>query len=53
MAPIWDNLKFIKDQFADDEKMQAKIDELLTNDKIIHCAISIYPRAHAKQNILS
>ncbi|MBW4891635.1 PhoH family protein [Mucilaginibacter sp. HMF5004] len=34
MAPIWDNLKFIKDQFADDEKMQGKIDELVTNDKI-------------------
>ncbi len=34
MAPIWDNLKFIRDQFADDEKMQLKIDELVTNDKI-------------------
>lgn len=34
MAPIWDNLKFIKDQFIDDEKMQAKIDELVANDKI-------------------
>lgn len=34
MAPIWDNLKFIKDQFGDDEKMQSKIDELVANDKI-------------------
>jgi len=34
MAPIWDNLKFIRDQFADDEKMQLKIDELVSNDKI-------------------
>ncbi|OCX53303.1 phosphate starvation-inducible protein PhoH [Mucilaginibacter sp. PPCGB 2223] len=34
MAPIWDNLKFIKDQFNEDEKMQAKIDELVANDKI-------------------
>ncbi|WP_448698757.1 PhoH family protein [Mucilaginibacter sp. AW1-3] len=34
MAPIWDNLKFIKDQFSEDEKMQAKIDELVANDKI-------------------
>ena len=34
MAPIWDNLKFIKDQFPDDDKMQAKIDELVTSDKI-------------------
>ncbi|MDB5007978.1 MAG: ybeZ 2 [Mucilaginibacter sp.] len=34
MAPIWDNLKFIKNQFADDDKMQAKIDELVATDKI-------------------
>ncbi len=33
MAPIWDNLKFIRDQLAD-EKSQAKIDELVTNEKI-------------------
>ncbi len=34
MAPIWDNLKFIRDQFADDSKTQAKLDELVTTDKI-------------------
>ena len=34
MAPIWDNLKFIKEQFADDEKMQLKIDELVRTEKI-------------------
>lgn len=34
MAPIWDNLKFIKDQFGEDEKMQSKIDELVATDKI-------------------
>lgn len=34
MAPIWDNLKFIKDQLGDDEKGQAKIDELVSTDKI-------------------
>jgi PhoH-like ATPase len=48
MAPIWDNLKFIKDQFADDEKMQAKIDELVTNDKI-----SIAPLAFIRGRTLS
>jgi PhoH-like ATPase len=52
MAPIWDNLKFIKDQFADDEKMQNKIDELVSNDKISITPLSIYPRAYACQNIL-
>ena len=34
MAPIWDNLKFIKDQLADDDKAQAKIDELILSEKI-------------------
>jgi len=48
MAPIWDNLKFIKDQFSDDEKMQAKIDELVTNDKI-----SITPLAFIRGRTLA
>ncbi|WP_113661250.1 PhoH family protein [Pedobacter nanyangensis] len=34
MAPIWDNLKFIREQFANDEKMQHKIDELVSTEKI-------------------
>lgn len=34
MAPIWDNLKFIRDQFANDEKTQLKIDELVKTEKI-------------------
>ncbi|MDQ8006236.1 MAG: PhoH family protein [Pedobacter sp.] len=34
MAPIWDNLKFIRDQFAKDEKTQLKIDELVRTEKI-------------------
>jgi PhoH-like ATPase len=48
MAPIWDNLKFIKDQYADDEKMQSKIDELVTTDKI-----SIAPLAFIRGRTLS
>jgi PhoH-like ATPase len=48
MAPIWDNLKFIKDQFGDDDKMQAKIDELVTNDKI-----SIAPLAFIRGRTLT
>jgi PhoH-like ATPase len=48
MAPIWDNLKFIKDQFSDDEKMQSKIDELVANDKI-----SITPLAFIRGRTLS
>ncbi len=34
MAPIWDNLKFIKEQFADDDKMLFKIEELIRTEKI-------------------
>lgn len=34
MAPIWDNLRFIQEQFADDEKTVAKINEMVTNEKI-------------------
>ncbi len=48
MAPIWDNLKFIKDQFVDDEKMQGKIDELVANDKI-----SIAPLAFIRGRTLT
>jgi PhoH-like ATPase len=48
MAPIWDNLKFIKEQFGDDEKMQQKIDELVTNDKI-----SIAPLAFIRGRTLT
>lgn len=48
MAPIWDNLKFIKDQFAEDDKMQAKLDELVATEKI-----SITPLAFIRGRTLS
>jgi PhoH-like ATPase len=48
MAPIWDNLKFIREQFADDPKMQGKIDELVTTDKI-----SIAPLAFIRGRTLT
>ncbi|RYZ95147.1 MAG: PhoH family protein [Sphingobacteriaceae bacterium] len=48
MAPIWDNLKFIRDQFAGDDKMQDKLDELVKNDKI-----SIAPLAFIRGRTLS
>ncbi|KLT64223.1 PhoH family protein [Pedobacter sp. BMA] len=34
MAPIWDNLRFIKEQFIGDDKMSGKIDELISSEKI-------------------
>ena len=48
MAPIWDNLKFIREQFNDDPKMQQKIDELVTTDKI-----SIAPLAFIRGRTLT
>lgn len=48
MAPIWDNLKFIKDQFWDDPKTQDKIDELVATDKI-----SIAPLAFIRGRTLA
>ncbi|HVS93234.1 MAG TPA: PhoH family protein [Mucilaginibacter sp.] len=48
MAPIWDNLKFIKDQFNDDERMQTKVDELVATDKI-----SIAPLAFIRGRTLT
>lgn len=48
MAPIWDNLKFIKDQFSDDYKTASKLDELVATDKI-----SIAPLAFIRGRTLT
>ena len=34
LAHIWDNIRFIKEQYAEDEKMLEKIDELIATEKI-------------------
>ena len=34
LAPIWDNIRFIKEQYASDKKMLEKIDELIVTEKI-------------------
>lgn len=48
MEPLWDNLKFIKSQFGDNEKEQRKINELVENDKI-----SIAPLAYIRGRSLA
>lgn len=48
LAPIWDNIRFIKEQFADDPKMGDKIDELIANEKI-----AIAPLAFIRGRTLS
>jgi PhoH-like ATPase len=35
MAPIWDNLRFIKEQYNDDPKAQARIEEFVSTEKIV------------------
>jgi PhoH-like ATPase len=48
MAPIWDNLRFIREQYNDDPKAQGRIDELVTNEKIV-----IAPLAYIRGRTLS
>lgn len=35
MAPIWDSLRLIKEQYAEDPKMQLRIDEFVSTEKIV------------------
>lgn len=35
MAPIWDNLRFIKEQYNEDTKTQEKIDQFVSTEKIV------------------
>jgi PhoH-like ATPase len=35
MAPIWDSLRFIKEQYNHDPKVQARIDEFVSSEKIV------------------
>nr|WP_121272407.1 PhoH family protein [Pedobacter schmidteae] len=48
MAPIWDNLRFIKEQYVDDPKTQARIDEFVSTEKIV-----ITPLAYIRGRTLS
>ncbi|SMD12745.1 PhoH family protein [Pedobacter nyackensis] len=48
MAPIWDNLRFIKEQYNHDAKMQGKIDEFVSTEKIV-----ITPLAYIRGRTLS
>lgn len=48
MAPIWDNMRFIKEQYNGDPKMQARIDEFVKTEKIV-----IAPLAYIRGRTLS
>ena len=48
MEPLWDNLKFIKNQFKDNQKEQKTINQMVENEKIV-----ITPLAYIRGRSLS
>lgn len=48
MEPLWDNLKFIKNQFGENEKRNRQIDEMQKEEKIV-----ITPLAYIRGRSLS
>ncbi|PCJ89606.1 MAG: ribonuclease [Flavobacteriales bacterium] len=51
MEPLWDNLKFIKNQFGENEKRHRQIDEMIKEEKIIICPLA-YIRGRSLSNII-
>ncbi len=51
MQPLWDNLKFIKDQFGKEEKQRKQIDELVEKDKLVITALA-FIRGRTLSNII-
>jgi PhoH-like ATPase len=35
MEPLWDNLKFIQNQYSESDKEYSKITEMVTNEKLV------------------
>lgn len=40
MEPLWDNLKFIKNQFSEKDKEYKQIGEMLENEKLVVCPLA-------------
>ncbi len=51
MQPLWDNLKFIKDQFGKEEKQRKQIDELVEKEKLVISALA-FIRGRTLSNII-
>lgn len=51
MQPLWDNLKFIKDQFGTEEKERKQIDELIEKEKLMITALA-FIRGRTLSNII-
>jgi len=50
MEPLWDNLKYIKNQFSEKDKEFKQITEMLENEKIVICPLA-YIRGRSLSNI--
>ena len=51
MEPLWDNLKFIKNQFHESDKMYRQIDEMQREEKILITPLA-YIRGRSLSNII-
>jgi len=50
MEPLWDNLKYIKNQFSEKEKEYKQINEMVENDKLVVCPLA-YIRGRSLSNV--
>jgi PhoH-like ATPase len=50
MEPLWDNLKFIKNQFSEKDKEQKNINEMIENEKIVITPLA-YIRGRSLSNV--
>lgn len=51
MQPLWDNLKFIKNQFSEHDKQYKQIDEMVEQEKIVITPLA-YIRGRSLSNII-
>lgn len=50
MEPLWDNLKYIKNQFNEKDKEYKQINEMVENEKLIVCPLA-YIRGRSLSNV--
>ncbi len=50
MEPLWDNLKFIQNQYSESDKEYSKITEMVTNEKLVITPLA-YIRGRSLSNI--
>jgi PhoH-like ATPase len=50
MEPLWDNLKYIKNQFSEKEKEYKQINEMVESEKLVVCPLA-YIRGRSLSNV--